>query len=84
MARPRRVFVCRFSLPNSLQRADLVVWIKQMLSMHAGGIRVHITSEADSLKIFADSEENSKVVRVAVDTNREDWSGAGVEDVIYH
>lgn len=83
MAKSRSFFVCRFALPASLRRADLADWIEQMLSMHAG-INVRVVSEEESLKIFADNEEGGKIVQTAVETNREDWRGVGVDAVTYN
>ncbi len=78
--------VCSFVLPSSLRPSDLIDWLEQMITLHAG-VTVfveHEPSESDdseTLKVLIGEHADAATVRAAIDTNRPDWHSAGVLEI---
>lgn len=77
---PARRLVCSF-LPRPLSLGDIADWLAQMIQMHSG---IRVTVETDcvpsAIKVFVNDGDDLATVRTAIDTNRQDWRGAGLEE----
>lgn len=78
-----RFLVCVFVLPRPLVRiADLATCIAQEIASHVGAeVIIKATSDRSGLRIFTTDAGRIDDIRVAVNTNRQDWRSAGVSEI---
>lgn len=78
-----RFLVCVFVLPRPIVRiADLATCIAQEIASHVGAeVIIKATRDRSGLRVFTKDADRIGDIRVAVDTNREDWRNAGVSEI---
>lgn len=82
--RPRYLVYC-FVLPRPLiHSAELALVLGQMIAHHSGfrgGVTIKASLDRRALRVFTTSEARVETLRLAIDTNREDWRNAGVTEI---
>ncbi len=84
VAQRSRHLVCCLTLPRPLWRStELTVFVSQMLAMHSGLRRVTVKATVNrrAVQVFTTSPVRAAILRLAIDTNREDWYAAGIREI---